>query len=372
MNSLQRIQAALAFEPPDRLPCHESFWDGTLDQWRREGMPAGVDAADHFGFDVVSMYVDASPRLEQKVLHRGDGMITFRDRFGYTVTKRDGISSSMEFSDHVTTDQAAWERLKPRFTLSDDPAEPARLDDASYFAHLEPYPTWEEAVTKFERVRATERYVLFTFYGPWEATWRHRGMEKLLMDVALEPDWVADMAGTYVDLVISILSRCMELGMKPDGIFLIEDLGSTRSMLMSPVTWQSVLKPTMLRLGQFVQTRGIDFWMHSCGAIQPVIDGLIDCGLRVLNPLQADAGLEVGPLRKRYGRRLAFHGNIDVRKMTGPIDALEEELCRKVPVAREGGYIFHSDHSVPPDVSFERYTWMLGRAREIFKGGIGD
>jgi len=366
MNHRERIEAALGFERPDRLPCDESFWDGTLEAWRRQGMPAEVTAADYFDFDLCWMAIDASPRMEQKILSRGGGMITFTDRFGYTLTKQDGISSSMEFSDHVTVDRAAWEQIKPRFSLSTDPAEPARLDEPSYFAHFDPYPSWDEARAKYDRLRATGRYMLYNFYGPWEATWRHRGMEKLLMDVALEPDWLAEMAETYISLVIDVLGRCIELGMKPDGVFMVEDLGATRSMLFSPASWRAVLKPACARLGDFLRARGITFWMHSCGAIQPVIDDLVECGLEVLNPLQASAGLEVGELRRRYDKRLAFVGNIDVHKMTGPQEDLLDELRRKVPVAREGGYVFHSDHSVPHAVGFDRYCWMLETARAIF------
>jgi uroporphyrinogen decarboxylase len=366
MTPRERIKAALRFERPDRLPCNESFWDGTIAQWRTEGAPDDVEAADYFDFDICTMSLDASPRFELEILERGDGMITYRDRFGYTLRKQDGISASMEFSDHVTRDQEAWERIKPRFALSDDPNEPARIDDASYFAHFDPYPTWDEAVAKYERLRATDRYMLFQCYGPWEATWRHRAMQDLLMDLALEPDWVEDMARTYIDLVISILRRCIEVGMKPDGMFLIEDLGTTRAMLLSPASWEKVLKPSCAKLGQFLGEQGIDFWMHSCGAIQPVIDGLIDCGLNVLNPLQVSAGLDVVDVRQRYGKRLAMYGNIDVHKMLGSRADLEEELRRKVPVAREGGYVFHSDHSVPPQVKFEQYCWILRTARDLF------
>ncbi|MBN1589068.1 MAG: hypothetical protein JW888_06105 [Pirellulales bacterium] len=366
MTHRQRIQAALHFERPDRLPCHESFWDGTIEKWREEGMPPGVAPEDYFDFDLCTMSLDASPRFAQEILERRDGMITFRDRFGYTLTKRDGISSSMKFSDHVTVDEAAWARIKPRFSLVTSADEPARIDEASYFAHFDPYPTWDEAAAKYARLRATQRYMLFQFYGPWEATWRHRSMEKLLMDLALNPDWVRDMAQTYARLVIDVLNHCLKLGMKPDGVFLIEDLGSTRSMLFSPTSWKSVLKPACMELGRFLDEHGIHFWMHSCGAVQPVIDELIDCGLDVLNPLQADAGLDVNGLRGRYGHRLAMYGNIDVRKMIDSQSALEAELRRKVPVAREGGYVFHSDHSVPPQVGFDRYCWMLKTARELF------
>ncbi|HBO45177.1 MAG TPA: hypothetical protein DD670_14870 [Planctomycetaceae bacterium] len=365
MNHHERINAALAFDPPDRLPCAESFWDGTIDQWRREGMPQ-VDPADYFDLDLCHMWLDASPRFEQEIVERRDGMITFRDRFGYTVRKQDGLSASMEFSDHLTTDREAWARIKPRFALSPDPSEPARIDDASYFAHFNPYPTWDEAAAKHRRLRETNRYVLFGAYGPWEATWRHRGLDKLLMDIALEPDWLREMADAYVDLVIAILGRCLELDMKPDGVFLIEDLGSTRSLLFSPASWRATLGPAFGRLGDFLTRNGIHFWMHSCGAIQPIVDDLVERGLNVLNPLQVAAGMDAVELRARYGKRLAFFGNIDVHKMTGPRDVLHEELRRKVPLARQGGFIFHSDHSVPPTVPFDRYCWMLATARELF------
>ena len=365
MNHRERINAAVAFESPDRLPASESFWDGTIDQWKTEGMP-DVDPLDYFDFDLCHMSLDASPRFEQEVLHRADGMITYRDRFGYTVRKQDGRSGSMEFSDHVTTDRDAWATIKPRFALSLDPNEPARIDDTSYFAHFDPYPSWTEAVAKYQRLRAANRYMLFDFYGPWEATWRHRGMDRLLLDVALDPDWLREMADTYVDLVLAILGRCLELGMKPDGVFLIEDLGSTRSLLFSPASWRATLGPAFGRLGAFLGSHGIHFWMHSCGAIHPIIDDLVERGLNVLNPLQVAARMDAVDLRKRYEKRLAFFGNIDVHKMTGPTDAIEAELRRVVPLARQGGYIFQSDHSVPPTVSFERYSWILKTARDLF------
>jgi uroporphyrinogen decarboxylase len=367
MDHRERILAAIGFEAPDRLPCAESFWDGTIDQWRREGMP-DADPVDFFDLDVCHMGLDASPRLPQEILDRRDGMITYRDRFGYTVRKQDGLSGTMEFSDHVTTDREAWERIKPRFSLSPDPREPARIDDAGYFAHFGEYPSWDEAVRKYQRVRARGRYLLFDAYGPWEATWRHRGLDKLLMDIALEPDWVREMADTYVDLIVRILQRSIALGMKPDGVFFIEDLGSTRSLLFSPASWRATLGPAFGRVGEFLRNNGVHFWMHSCGAIHGIIDDLVERGLVVLNPLQVAAGMDSVALRERYGKRLVFFGNIDVHKMTGPKEALLEELRRKVPLARQGGYIFHSDHSVPPTVTFERYSWMLETARELFVG----
>ena len=101
---------------------------------------------------------------------------------------------------------------------------------------------------------------------------------------------------------------------------------------------------------------------------QPIADDLIECGVRVFNPFQAPAGFDVVELRKQYAGRMAFYGNIDVKKMFAGPEELEAEIRHKVPVARQGGFIFHSDHSVPPQVSFQQYSWVLRTAREIFAG----
>jgi hypothetical protein len=175
MTSRQRVQAAIAFQPPDRLPCGELFWDGTLDLWRTQGMPTDVSVEDFFGLDLCCMFLDASPRFPQRIVREEGQFTVYEDRFGYTVRRPTGRLGSLEFLSHVTTDPAAWEMIKPRFVLKDD--EPARIDEASYFAHMHAYPDWPTARAKFDRLRDSDRYLLFRAYGPWNATWRHRGME---------------------------------------------------------------------------------------------------------------------------------------------------------------------------------------------------
>jgi uroporphyrinogen decarboxylase len=366
MTSRERIRAAIAFEPPDRLPIHESPWEQTLSAWHRQGLPREADPADHFGWDLSFMYLDVSPRFEQRVIDRSDGSITYEDRFGYTVTKPEGISSTMSFLDHRTRCRDDWDMVRRRFTLSADPSEPARIDDRSYFGHFGPYPSWDDAVAKFRRARSTGRYILFMCYGPWEATWRHRGMTEALMDIMTDPEWVEDMGAAFQGLVVDVLSRCIELGMKPDGLFVADDLGCTQSLLMPPDSWRRVFKHQVERLGVFLDEQGVDFWMHSDGAIHPLVDDLLDCGVRVLNPIEVRAGMDAPKLRDRYGSRLALFGNIDAERMSGSIAGIDAELRRKIPLAGEGGYIMHSDHSCPPQVSFERYRWIIDRARAIF------
>lgn len=374
MTSRQRVKAAINPRPcgrggvnhqkPDKMPCNESPWPDTVELWHKQGLPKETSVADYFGFDICAMSLDCSPRFEQKIIRHEGQYYTYQDRYGYTARKLYGKSSTIDFSSHVTKDKLSWEKHKHRWTLSDDPNEPARIDDASYFEHFDPYPSWDKAREKYMRLYDIGRYMLFDDYGPWESTWRHRGYQNQLMDVALEPDWLRKMAQTHQRLTIAVMKRCLELKMKPDGFFMVEDVAANRGLLLSPDSWRDIFKPMVKELGEFLAENDIDFWMHCCGNPETVFDDLIECGVKVIQPLQASTGLNVVDLRKKYGKKLAFYGNISAPKMAGPLDELEKEISSKVVIAKDGGYIFHSDHSVPPNVTFERYKWIIETARK--------
>jgi uroporphyrinogen decarboxylase len=83
-------------------------------------------------------------------------------------------------------------------------------------------------------------------------------------------------------------------------------------------------------------------------------------GLDVLQPLQVAAGMDLRELLPEYGDQLVFFGNIAAAAMSGPPEPLEAEIREKITLGRQrGGYIYHSDHSIPPEVSFARYRQIM-------------
>ena len=87
-----------------------------------------------------------------------------------------------------------------------------------------------------------------------------------------------------------------------------------------------------------------------------------------IQPLEAKCGQDVRELKDMYGGQITFFGNIDIRALSGTKEDVYNEVMGKLPKAMEGGgYIFHSDHSVPPTVSLERYEWVLRAARDVFE-----
>ncbi len=74
-------------------------------------------------------------------------------------------------------------------------------------------------------------------------------------------------------------------------------------------------------------------------------------------------------LKKQYGDRLSFMGGIDVRAMADPDPTkIEKEVKSKFEVAKKGGgYIYHSDHSVPNNVSFAQYKRVMELVKKYGK-----
>jgi uroporphyrinogen decarboxylase len=81
--------------------------------------------------------------------------------------------------------------------------------------------------------------------------------------------------------------------------------------------YRDLVKPRHAALNAAIRGRTrAKILYHSCGAIVPLIDDLIEVGVEILNPIQPLRGLmDPGTLRRRYGDRLIYHGGLDVQAL---------------------------------------------------------
>jgi len=365
MTGRDRVLAALRREPErlDRIPMHDAFFADTLRRWQEEGMPADADPVEFFDFDIDSLYCDCSLRLPERLLEETDEYLVAEDKFGFTA-KRWKHKAGIHYLDHRVKTRADWDALKERLAV--DVGDGARVGTVSYFVPFERYPSWAEMRSAFEAMRGRERFIVLWVYGPYEHCWRMCGYTEAMMMLVAEPAWAEDVFATHTGLLLGILRRAIDEGIRIDGLFLVEDLGVQSGPVARPSIIESLLAPHYARLSEFLRAAGITFLMHCCGAIRPLIPMLIGCGVDVLQPLQATAGLDIRDLKPELGDRLAFMGNIDAKVMHDPA-AIEREIRDKIPFAAAGGgYIYSSDHSVPSDVSLADYQRILALVREAW------
>lgn len=379
MTGRERVIGAIERTPIDRVPRYDAFWEDTLERWEKEGLKLpqvkkimvdgeeksiGRPVDEYFDFDLVQLFMDISMRFPTGVIEDDGVKITVADRCGYTAQKFKGRASSMHFISHMCQDPDDWDKYKDRFKL--DLNDTARVDCEGYYLHTKEYPTWEGFKRIYDEYRKLDKFIACFVYGAWEETWRHHGYEDSLMDLIAEPEMMSEMFEKAINLMIETIQHMIDIGCKPDAIWLAEDMGGTHTTLFSRETYRELIWPWHKKLGDFLHANGIYFFMHSCGYIEPFLPDLIEAGLDVIQALQANTGMSVVDLKPKFGDKLTFFGNISEQNFKNGSEAIEAELREKIPVAMEGGgYIYHSDHSIPPEVSLETYEHAIKVLDEV-------
>ncbi len=142
--------------------------------------------------------------------------------------------------------------------------------------------------------------------------------------------------------------------------------------MISPQIWRKHILPRRQRLNAAIRATAhpVQVMYHSCGAIYPLIGALIDeMGIDVLNPLQPRAaGMDTARIKSEFGRRLSFHGAIDIQHTLpkGRPDEVQAEVqgqCRIL--GRGGGYICTSAHYLQADTPLENIVAMYTTPREL-------
>ena len=217
-----------------------------------------------------------------------------------------------------------------------------------------------------EEAYATGRSVTLSFAGSGLGDIAHvpapflkdphgiRDIEEWYISLAMREDYVAEVFRRQTDIALkNLASLYAKVGNKVDTIFLCgADFGTQNSTFCSPEKFNTLWKPEYQRMtGWIHENTGWKAFKHSCGAIVPLIDGLLDGGFDILNPVQISAvGMEPQLLKERYGERAVFWGGgIDTQK-TLPFASSEEvrsEVRRNCEVfAENGGFVFTAVHNV--------------------------
>jgi uroporphyrinogen decarboxylase len=207
------------------------------------------------------------------------------------------------------------------------------------------------------------------FKSFWELAYALRGLEQLLTDLVLNPQFVT-----------ALLDKILEINLKGTGKFLdaagqyiqvfraADDLASQQGCLFSPKVYRALLKPYYKRFFDFVKSRtDAKIFYHSCGNVTTFIDDLVEVGVDALNPVQVSALGDTQALKARFGDRISFWGGIDTQRVLplGAPEEVEAEVRLRIrDLAPGGGYVVGSVHNIQPDVPTANIVAMAEATRK--------
>jgi hypothetical protein len=359
------MSGALHHLETDRVPVSDFFWGSFLDRWREElGLAQDTDIYRYYDLDWIVTIPNMDPHIKQfEVLEENEEEVVVRTGFEAVLRKKfdDPMPAYVEFDTNTIEKMADFMFDDPwdeRRFLREGDNQLAGVGDG----FVRDLPAWIDTVKGL--------YTDFPVYGSvcegHECLWRIVGSDNVLLWIGLHPDEL----GRFIDRVHAFNLGIVEAQIRAangllDGMVIWGDVAYRRDLLFSPDYWRSHFKPGVKALVDLCHSYDLPVIYHGCGNVTKIFEDFIDMDVDAYNPLEAKAGLDVVDLRRKYGHRIGFCGNMDVMDWAdAPMDELEEIVLKKLNAAKGGGYIFQSDHSVPNSVSGERYDYVVNLVRE--------
>jgi uroporphyrinogen decarboxylase len=347
MTSKERLECVFAGQRPDRYPAFEHFWEEAVERWKHEGFPPEAEAPEYFDLDLAHCGgLEITAQFPEEILEKDEEYIIARDARGIIAKHhRKGSGHTPHWLETPIKQPSDWWEYKQRLTYNDRRLQP-------------------EIFEKARALREKGRFITLSGRETYEAAWPVFGQVQMFMTMLEAPEIVKDAMDTWAELILQCVAGYIQQGLDFDGCFFYGDMGYRNGTLFSPDIYRELIQPAHKKIVGFLHDQGKKVILHSCGQIKTFIPMLIEVGFDALQPLEAKCEQDVRELAETYGPSLVFFGNMDVRELSKDKAAIKQEVEAKL-AAFDGqwNYIFHSDHSIPPTVSFENYCYALETAR---------
>jgi uroporphyrinogen decarboxylase len=192
---------------------------------------------------------------------------------------------------------------------------------------------------------------------PFERANAMQRMDKFMLNLGRKPEFARALLEKIASLCKQLMGHFLEeAGEYLDIIKIGDDLGTQKSLMISPKMYRSILKPIHADYIQFIKDRTkAKVFFHTDGDVFDLIPDFIEIGVDILNPIQTSAGKmsNLVELKRLYGDKLTFCGGVDTHRIL-PFGTPEEVVAEVRRVAEilspGGGYMLASVHTIMNDV----------------------
>jgi uroporphyrinogen decarboxylase len=341
MNSRQRVLKTFSFEPTDRPPfdlMEGWIWPELLDYFKLNyGLENNDQVTEYLDPDFRWTWVEyVGPQPDA-----GETAAPVEASRTYTVKVMDGPLA------HAETE--------------------ADLDAYTYVN-----PDWYQPPDfRGLRQRFPEKALAFCpgWMPPFWSAVNAFGMEGALTKMLTQPDLFHAFSRRHHQRFMQIL-RCLAQAARGvmDVAWIGDDFSSQQNMILSPALWRKMIKPYLAEQVRLMREHGLLVLFHSCGAVRPILQDLIEMGVNGHLVFQTTArGMDAPSIAKEFGGRLAFYGGIDIQQLLsfGTPEQVRAEVRANVEAfAPYGGYFVANSHHCIATIKGENVIAMCAAARD--------
>jgi len=330
MNSVERVQAALSLQQPDRVPVLEFVVDEKV---AHAAVPRCLDVAD--AMDQLGMDGVGCGAAFRRIAEHADG--TYTDEWGVR------YSPGPEAVAHPLTGPIVTAEDAESF-VPPDPDAPGRLGKLP------------ELVARYKGKRAICFHHRAAFM--WSAYLM--GIDNLLANFLLEPELVDLVMDKVLTVNIAIVRNAIRAG--AEVVILGDDYADNRGPMFSPEHFGRFVLPRLKKMIDAVHEEGAKVIKHSDGNLYPLLEMIVDAGPDGLNPIEPAAGMSLAEVKRRVGNRVCITGNIDCGQLL-PFGTREEVAAAVRQAIADGGagggYILMSSNSIHSSCKAENFVEMV-------------
>ncbi len=379
LTSRERVLTAIHHEQPDRVPLVIGVSNATgikMEPYKGIKDIIGVQAPDNYIYDWPEL---GTAEIDEETMRRLHSDVRgVLDLEPAEIRKRN--CERDPHSDYIDS----WGSGQTEISPGDWFPSVHPLPEARTAEDLDSYQGWPDMSdpTRIAHVRENSRrlaeenqfailatpWLLF----PFERAYAMQGMETFLLNMAQDPDFARALLEKIAVYCKQLMGRFLqELGKNVDIIKIGDDLGTQKSLMISPKMYREILKPVHADFISFIKARTkARIFFHSDGDVAPLIEDFIEMGVDILNPIQTSAGSmsDLPSLKKRFGSNIVFCGGIDTHHVLpfGSPEEVRQEVRRVIQILGPGGgCMIGAVHTVMNDVPPENVLAMVDAVEEF-------
>jgi hypothetical protein len=200
-----------------------------------------------------------------------------------------------------------------------------------------------------------------------------RDISEWYMATAARPDYVHAIFEKQCEYALKNMETL--IGLFKDRVQAVvttgTDFGTQNSLFISIDSYRNLFKPYHKRLNDLIHRKSNwKVFIHSCGAVAPLIPDFIEAGFDILNPVQCSAaGMDPVLLKRNFGRNITFWGGCvnTQHTMYQTPEAVYREVRERIDIFnRDGGFVCNAVHNIQGNSPIEN---VLAMVRAIHDSG---